>query len=55
MTQAALEIDLEAEEMGEVDESKAIGTEDLGMMGGTQSLVMEVNEEDEVVVVEEVK
>ena len=41
--------------MGEVDESKAIGTEDLGTMGGTQSLVMEVNKEDEVVVVEEVK
>ena len=43
--------------MGEGEGSKAAGTEDVGTTGGTQSLVMEVNEEgeDEVVVVEEVK
>ena len=42
----------EAEEIGEAEGSEAVG-----MMGGTQSLVMEVDkeEEDEVVVVEEVK
>ena len=57
LTQVALEVNLEAEEMGEIDESEAVGTEDLGMMGGTQSSVMEVDEEEEeeVVVVEEVK
>ena len=43
--------------MGEAEGSEAVGTEDIGMMGGTQSLVMEVDEEeqDEVVVVEEIK
>ena len=57
LTQPALEVNLEAEEMGEIDESEAISTEDLGMTGGTQSSAMEVDEEeeDEVVVVEEVK
>ena len=50
LTQAEFEEDLE------VEESKAVGTEDVGMTGGTQSSVMEVDEEeDEVVVVEEVK
>ena len=57
LTQAELEIDSEAEEMGEAEESEVVGTEEIGMMGGTQSLAMEVDEEeqDEVVVVEEVK
>ena len=57
LTQAELEIDLEVKEMGEAEESEVVGTEELGMMGGTQSSAMEVDEdeEDEVVVVEEVK
>ena len=57
LTQAALEMDLEAEEMGEAEGSEAVRTEDFGTTGGTQSLVMEVDEEeeDEVVVVKEVK
>ena len=57
LTQVVLEVDSEVEEMGEIDKSEAIGTEDLGMMGETQSSAMEVDkeEEDEVVVVEEVK
>ena len=55
LTQAALEIDSEAEEMGEAEESEAIRIEDLGTTGGTQSLAMEVKEEEEVVVVVEVK
>ena len=57
MSQAELEIDLEAEEMVEAEGSEAVGTEEFGMTGGTQSSVMEVNEEgdDEVVVIEEVK
>ena len=57
LTQAELEINSEAEEMGEAEESEVIGTEEIGTTGGTQSLVMEVDEEeqDEVVVVEEVK
>ena len=57
LTQVVLEVDSEVEEMGEIDKSEAVGTEDLGMMGGTQSSAMEVDkeEEDEVVVVEEVK
>ena len=50
LTQAALENNSEAEE------SKAIRTEDFGMTGGTQSLAMEVDEEEEdEVVVKEVK
>ena len=55
MDQAELEVNLEAEEMGEAEGSEAIRTEELGTMGGTQSSAMEVDEkgEDEVVVVEE--
>ena len=55
LPQVALEVDLEAEEMGEAEGSEAVRTEDVGMTGGTQLLVMEVNKEgeDEVVVVEE--
>ena len=51
LSQEALEIDSEAEG------SEAVGTEEVGMTGGTQSSPMEVDEEgeDEVVVVEEVK
>ena len=47
----------QAEEMVEAEGSEAIGMEELGMTGGTQSSAMEVDEEgeDEVVVVEEVK
>ena len=57
MSQEALEVNSEAEEMGEGEGSEAVSTEDVGTAGGTQSSVMEVNEEgeDEVVVVEEVK
>ena len=57
MDQAELEVDSEVEEMGEAEGSEAVGMEELGMMGGTQLSVMEVNEEgeDEVVVVKEVK
>ena len=46
LTQVALEVDSEAEEMGEIDESEAVGM-----------MAMEVDEEeeDEVEVVEEVK
>ena len=57
LSQEALEVDSEAEEMGEAEESEAVRTEEVGMTGGTQLLVMEVDEEgeDEVVVVEEVK
>ena len=52
LTQVAIENDSEAEEMREAEESEAVGT-----MGGTQLLAMEVDEkeEDEVMVVEEVK
>ena len=57
LSQEALEVNLEVEEMGEAEGSEAVGTEDVGMTGGTQSSAMEVDEEgeDEVVVVEEVK
>ena len=55
LTQAELEIDSEAEEMGEAEESEVVRTEELGTTGGTQSSVMEVDEDEEVVVVEEVK
>ena len=57
LSQEALEIDSEAEEMGEAEGSEAVGMEEVGMTGGTQSSAMEVNEEgeDEVIVVEEVK
>ena len=52
LSQEALEVDSEAEEMGDPEGSEAIGT-----TGGTQSSVMEVDEEgeDEVVVVKEAK
>ena len=57
MSQAELENDLEAEEMVEAEGSEAVGTEEFGTTGGTQSSAMEVDEEgeDEVVVVEEAK
>ena len=57
LSQEALEIDSEAEEMGEAEGSEAVGTEEVGTTGGTQLSAMEVDEEgeDEVVVVEEVK
>ena len=43
--------------MGEAEEREAVRMEDHGMMGRTQSSAIEVDEEeeDEVVVVEEVK
>ena len=50
LTQAELEIDLEAEEMGEAEESEVVRT-----TGGTQSSPMEADEEEDEVVVEEVK
>ena len=52
LSQEALEVDSEAEEMGDPEGSEAIGT-----TGGTQLSVMEVDKEgeDEVVVVEEAK
>ena len=55
--QEAFQHNSEAEETGEVEESKVMGMEDVGMTGGTQSSAMEVDEEeeDEGVVVEEVK
>ena len=54
MSQAELEINSEVEEMVEAEGSEAVGMEDVGMTGGTQSSAMEVDEEgeDEVVVVE---
>ena len=57
LTQVELEINSEVEETREAEESKVVRMEELGTMGGTQSLAMEVDaeEEDEVVVVEEVK
>ena len=57
MSQVELEIDSEAEEMGEAEESEAVGTEEVGTTGGTQLSTMEVDEEgeDEVVVVVEAK
>ena len=57
MTQEAFERDSETEEVRETEGSEAIGMEDFGTMGGTQLSTMEVNEEeeDEVVVVEEIK
>ena len=55
MNQAELEIDSEAEEMVEAEGSEAIGMEEFGTTGATQSSAMEVDEEgeDEVVVIEE--
>ena len=57
LSQEALEVDSEAEEMGEAEESEAVGMEEVGTTGGTQSSAMEVDEEEEdkVVVVEQVK
>ena len=57
LSQEALEVDSEVEEMGEAEESEAVGMEEFGATGGTQSSAMEVDEEgeDEVVTVEEVK
>ena len=57
MDQAELEVDSEVEKMVEAEGSEAIGMEEYGTTGGTQSSAMEVNEEgeDEVVVAEEVK
>ena len=57
LSQEVLEVDSEAEEMGEAEGSKAVGMEEVGMTGGTQLSAMEVDEEgeDEVIVVEEVK
>ena len=57
MSQVELEIDSEVVEMVEAEGCEAVGTEEFGMSGGTQSSAMEVNEEgeDEVVVVKEVK
>ena len=54
MSQAELEVDLEAEEMAEAEGSEAVRMEDVGTTGGTQLSAMEVDEEgeDEVVVVE---
>ena len=56
MDQAELEVDSE-EEMVEAEGSEAVGTEEYGTTGGTQSSAMEVDEEgeDEIEVVEEVK
>ena len=57
LSQEALEVDSEAEEMGDPEGSEAVGMEEFGTTGGTQSSAMEVDEEgeDEVVVVEEAK
>ena len=57
MSQVELEVDSEVEEMAEAEGSEAVGTEDVGTTGGTQSSAMEVDEEgeDEVLVVEEVR
>ena len=57
MMQEAFEENSEAEQSTEGEESEVVGMEDAGATGGTQSLVMEVDEEKEekVVVVEEVK
>ena len=42
MDQVELEVDSEAEEMVEAEGSEAVGTEEYGMTGGTQSSAMEV-------------
>ena len=36
LSQEALEVDLEAEEMGEAEGSEAVGMENVGTTGGTQ-------------------
>ena len=54
--QEAFQENSEAEQSAEGEESELVGMEDVGATGGTQSSVMEVNEEEEeVVVVEEGK
>ena len=57
ITQVQFKADSEVEESVEVEESEVVGMEDIRMTGGTQLSAMEVNkeEEDEVIVVEEVK
>ena len=57
LSQVALEVDSEAEEMGDPEGSEAIGMEEFGTTGGTQSSAMEVDKEgeDEPVAVEEAK
>ena len=45
LSQEALEVDSEAEEMGDPEGSEAVGTEEFGTTGGTQSSAMEVDEE----------
>ena len=47
LNQEALEVNSEAEEMGEAEGSESIGMEDVGTAGGTQLSAMEVNEEGE--------
>ena len=47
MDQVELEVNSEVEERVEAEGSEAIRTEEYGMMGGAQSLVMEVDEEGE--------
>ena len=48
---------VEFEDDSEAEESEVVGMEDIGMTGGTQPSVIEVDEEEEedVVVVEEVR
>ena len=56
ITQAPLEANSEVEQSAEAEESEAVEMENVGMTGGTQLLAMEVDEEeDEVIIVEEVK
>ena len=57
ITQAQIKADSEAEQSTEAEESEAVKMEDVATTGGTQSSAMEVNEEeeDEVIIVEEVK
>ena len=57
ITQAPLEADSEVEQSAEAEDSEAVEMENVGMTGGTQLLAMEVDEEeeDEVIIVEEVK
>ena len=56
ITQAPLEANSEVEQSAEAEESEAVEMKNVGMTGGTQLLAMEVDEEeDEVIIVEEVK
>ena len=54
MMREAFKENSEAEQSAEGEESEVVGTEDMGVTGGTQSSAMGVNEEgeDKVVVVE---